>query len=119
MKLEYKYYPNVPYLEQQDAVGYGRVDFLPGDSSIVISNGVYISHTQRNKGIGQKQHAERLRLLKEEHGIHHVICTVANDNLNQIHLLGKFGWEKIYDFGYNSMWVKDLRDKPQDFEDVE
>ncbi len=118
MRLEYKGGSYSPYLNQEDAEGYARVDFFPADSSIVIINGVYIPIRKQNQGIGSRQHKERLLLLKEA-GYKHALCTVNEQNVRELAIVKKNGWQKLYDFDSNSLWAISLQTVTEDgIEDV-
>jgi GNAT superfamily N-acetyltransferase len=95
-------------LVQKEGVGQATLDWFPGDSDIAIVSDVYIPPDERNKGIGTKQHAERLAEL-DRLGFSYVVCTVGDHNLVEQQILTKHGWEKIKQMRYCSMWMKELQ----------
>jgi hypothetical protein len=83
-------YP-VTSFTQTEAVGQARLTAFPEVSSIGILHQVYLQHGDRGKGIGEKQHRERLVWMKE-HGFQVALCTVNMTNKVQLGILAKNGW---------------------------
>jgi RimJ/RimL family protein N-acetyltransferase len=94
---------------QEGAVGYAHVNYFPGDTEIGVINGVYIPVAEQGKGVGSKQHAERLQLMKDM-GFLHAMCTVNKGNEKEITILKRHGWEKIKELEYTSVWIKNLQE---------
>lgn len=70
---------------------------LPGCCGVVVSHGSMINISQRNKGLGDYFHKERLSLV-EELGYSCAICTVISGNKAEERILEKNGWKKIHSF---------------------
>ncbi len=74
-----------------------RIDDLPGNSQIAVSNAAFIHPNQRGKGHGKKVHKEKLNLMIEL-GYDIALCTVVTSNEPQIRIVEKNGWEKLMQF---------------------
>lgn len=107
MQFEYTVAPRHWY-SQKGGVGSAYIDPLPGDSDIGVINGVWIPDEARGNGVGDSQHKERLKWMKEQVGFYGAICTVSNHNPAELHILEKNGWEKLKQLEYSSIWFKDL-----------
>jgi GNAT superfamily N-acetyltransferase len=117
-EFDYDYRVSSTY-KQKEAKGTGWLTTLPGNSGILLIHGVYLSPEDRNKGIGKKQHKERLDLIRKEFGasISHLMCTANNHNLPELRILNAFGWEHVYDLGDAGVWIKDLSKPDTPLED--
>ena len=94
-------------LSQEGGVGQAYVEEFPEVSELGIINGVWLPESERNKGIGDTQHKERLRLMKER-GFLYALCTVSKWNEAELHIMEKNGWEKLKEMEFNSLWFKVL-----------
>ena len=116
MRFEYERYVGTSW-GQRDAVGNARATGLPGDESdICIVHSVWIPNEQRGQGIGTRQNRERTNALGEL-GFKHAICTVNNQNEQEIRIMQRNGWEKLKEFEHNSLWYKNLSPEVEDVQD--
>jgi len=69
------------------------LSYLPGNGQIAVSHNMWITMTQRNRGI-----ATALRKFKDwvcyEAGIKLVMCTVSSINAAQLKIMKKDGWDR-------------------------
>lgn len=63
-------------------------------SAIIISHGVCITEPFRGKGHGTRLHLERLERFRVE-GYNYALCTVRRENVPQMHILNKQGWNRL------------------------
>ena len=95
--------------------GFYELNPFPGSNQIVVSNHAFIRPEFREKGLGQKQHKERL-LKAKELGYDIIMCTVRRDNGAEKHILTKFGWGFLMAFRSTEteheleIWTKHLSD---------
>jgi RimJ/RimL family protein N-acetyltransferase len=111
MKMEYDIQQRVTFT-QKDGVGYAYIDPLSGDSDIGLMHGVYIPENERGKGIGDAQHKERLKWMKD-YSFSYALCTVSKWNEAEIHILEKNGWEKLKELEYSILWGKQLTEQKE------
>jgi hypothetical protein len=77
--------------------GVCEITTLPGSPQVAVSHAVFIFPEHRGTGKGALNHTLRLNRLKDL-GYNYVICTVADGNLAEEHLLEKNGWTRLSDF---------------------
>jgi hypothetical protein len=92
MNFKFKSYHSKPELS-----GSYELESFPQCPPICISHSVEIVEGMRGKGLGQKQHLERLDNMRKM-GFDHAICTVREDNKVERHILAKNGWKMIDSF---------------------
>ncbi len=106
---------------KQDGFGRWRLDPLPGNSQVAVSNDVFIEPEHRRKGIGEKQHRERL-ITAWHADCKYIICTVRADNKAEIHILAKNGWKVIDKFvtcNQEEIQIWGRRTGYYDYEDID
>jgi RimJ/RimL family protein N-acetyltransferase len=74
-----------------------EITTLPGSPQVAVSHAVFIFPEHRGKGHGAKNHNLRLKRLKQM-GYNYVICTVANANEAEKHILKTNGWNELASF---------------------
>jgi hypothetical protein len=87
------------------------VTSLPGCAAVAVSHDAWVSPKERDKGIGQQQHEERIKYARSC-GAKVMICTVRRDNVRQRHILAKHQWRCALVFPGNDctieLWFRDL-----------
>lgn len=94
MKLKLDFNQPVTSFTQYEAVGQARITAFPEVSTIGIIHQVYIPNGERGKGVGRKQHVERLEWMKN-HGFKLALCTVNMTNEAQLKIVSKNGWHLV------------------------
>jgi RimJ/RimL family protein N-acetyltransferase len=89
--------PRYTYVDGRRVIGEFTLSDLPGNLEVGVSHGTFIHPESRGKGIGQKQHAERLAAATQI-GYLALICTVNATNLAEKHILTKNGWKSAWTF---------------------
>jgi len=77
--------------------GFYELNPFPGCNQIVISNHSFVPKQARGKGIGTRDHSDRLEQI-ESLGYDYAICTVKEDNIPQIKILEKNYWKHLDTF---------------------
>lgn len=77
--------------------GFYEINPFPGCNQICVSNHAFIPPDSRGKGLGSKQHLERLVEMKEL-GYDASLCTVNATNLAEIAILTRNGWMMVFTF---------------------
>jgi GNAT superfamily N-acetyltransferase len=80
-----------------DKFGFYELNPMPGCNQVVISNHAFIYPEFRGKGLGQKQHQERLDKAREL-GYNYILCTVQLGNKAEEAILKKNGWSVFATF---------------------
>lgn len=89
--------------EDLDNDASGNLQFLPGNSKIAWSWGVYVNHKLRGNGIGQAFLLARMQWCREN-CVQCLMCSVDSDNAAQKHILAKHGWKMINEHRYAAPW---------------
>lgn len=77
--------------------GFFELNPFPGCNQIVISNHSLVYKDKRGRGLGTKEHKDRLQKIKFL-GYDYVICTVKGSNTSQLHILQNNGWKQLDSF---------------------
>lgn len=72
---------------------------MPGNSGVAISHNVYVKLQYRGKGIGTLMHRDRL-VIASENGYSYLLATVNDDNVSELAILKKHGWQRLSVFTY-------------------
>lgn len=70
---------------------------LPGTCNVFFSSDVVAPMAERGKGLGKEAHRSRLIALAFHHQCRTVFCFVQRDNIPQIRILSRAGWETVDD----------------------
>lgn len=77
--------------------GFYELNPFPGCNQIVVSNHSFVPKQARGKGIGSRDHSDRLERI-ESLGYDYAICTVKENNIPQIKILEKNCWKHLDTF---------------------
>lgn len=80
-----------------DWTGHYELESFPGCNNLVVSTHTFIKPELRGKGLGLRQHGQRLKQA-EDMGYGYIICTVKANNDAEKHILEKAGWKKLDSF---------------------
>lgn len=94
--------------------GSARATPHPGTGEIYHVHGFYVNFNQRNRGFGSQYHKERLDLFIADPCVTTLTCIVAADNVAELKIMKKFGWEQLKAFRNTSgealfLFSKDVR----------
>ncbi len=77
--------------------GFYELNPFPGCNQIVISNHSFVPKEARGKGLGSREHSDRLKKI-ESLGYDYALCTVKEENIAQIKILENNLWKHLDTF---------------------
>ena len=109
----YNQYPDLPDYVGNFLVASFSMDVFPGCCAYAASYETNVTPRFRGKGIGTALQEVKAKLAKEA-GFTHMLATCKKDNITQISILEKAGWEKLHDCVNKRtnnqliLWIKDV-----------
>jgi len=77
--------------------GFCELNPFPGCNQIVVSNHSLVRKEFRGKGVGTKEHQNRLKVITHL-GYDYALCTCKETNIPQIKILLNNGWKQLDSF---------------------
>lgn len=78
--------------------GQARATPIPGTGEVFHVHSFYVNFNHRNRGLGSQYHKERLDFFIEQPCITTLTCVVKADNVAELKIMKKFGWEQLKAF---------------------